>query len=234
MKNYRLANVAAALAAVSLALAGIAATAGAAGKSATLATARQALLVRSDFPSGWTTSSGGGNSPSNIGIAQMSGCLGVPAKVVKYNPPTANSPEFDQNNSGFTVDDNVAVFPSVKVATQQFNIFGSSLSATCIARAFNTPTVKAVFAKSIGNGAKIGLVTAKNAPKLSVPNKSTALQMQFPISTKSTKITLSMTLVIIMSKSMTEGSELAFISYLSPFPSALEARLEAITASRLG
>jgi hypothetical protein len=77
-------------------------------------------------------------------------------------------------------------------------------------------------------------VTAKNAPKLSVPNKSTALQMQFPISTKSTKINLSMTLVIIMSKSMTEGSELAFISYLSPFPSALEARLEAITASRLG
>ena len=212
---------------------GCATLVGASTKSSEVAVARRALLVRSDFPSGWTTSSAGNNSPSNLGVPQMASCLGVPAKVVNYNPPTANSPEFDLTNAGLSVNDSVAVFPSASIGRQQFNVYGSSSSPVCFAHALNTPSVKAVFERQIGDGAKIGLVAAGFVATPRVAKKATAMEIQIPFVLKGRSFQITITQVIILSKSLTEGAELTFTSFLSPFPSSLESQLDATTAARL-
>ena len=73
--------------AVAVALLGLPASAASASRKADVALARKALIVRSDFPSGWTTSSNGGNANKNLGVPQMLACLGFPASLVNLNPP---------------------------------------------------------------------------------------------------------------------------------------------------
>jgi hypothetical protein len=225
-----IAIVGVAVALMSLPASGVSST-----RKAEVALARKALIVKSDFPSAWTTSSNGGNANKNLGVAQMLACLGMPASFVNYNPPEADSPTFNDNALGLTVDDSVDIFSSVKVAMEVFDLYGSPNSAKCVARAFNSTSVKAVFARGIGSGAKMGVGTVTALAKPVASNESNALELRLPFTYKGQQYVLESVDIVILSKSRTEGAELVLSgpsgSQLSP---SLVKHIESVTVQRLG
>ena|ERR1035441_31833 len=211
-----------------------AALAHASSNGAAIDEAKRALIVLTDFPKGWKSSpSGSGNSGSNnLGVKQMTACLGVSQNVVNYNPPSANSPDFDQQRSGLSVNDDVEIFPNASVATQQFGLYSARRAPTCMAVAFNTPSVKSQFARQLGAGVTIGKVTSARLPSPHVPVRATSLSLAIPIRDSGSTVTISMTIVIIVST--LKGSELTFISPSGKvFPATLESRLDLLSAERL-
>jgi len=197
-----------------------------------VAVARKALLVRSDFPKSWTTFPSGGNS--ELGNAQIAECLGIAKSVVDYNPPHANSPSFTNGNRGWSVDDDVAIFPSAKIATQQFNIYGSRESVSCIGRAYNYATVKAAFARQLGRGFTVNTIVARALPKPTTLDESSAFELHFQITDAGKKLSINSEIVTIMSRSRNEGAQLQFVSSLgNAFAQSFEANLVTLTVRRL-
>lgn len=201
--------------------------------SAAVKGAKKALIVVSDFPAGWTTSPSGNTSSSHLGVVQVAACLGVSAKEVTYNPPQANSPNFNQNSAGLSAGDDVEIFPNATVVNQQFDLYSAIRAPTCFAQAFNTPSVKAAFAKQLGTGVTIGKVTSARLARPRVHDRATALSVTIPIKHGGTTITISLVGVIIVSG--LKGAELIFTSAKgTAFPASLAAHLESVTAQRLG
>jgi hypothetical protein len=205
--------------------------AGASSRSAAIAQARRILIVKADFPAGWTTTPSD-NSSSNLGNAQVAKCLRVPVSVVNYNPPSAYSPDFNHNSTGASVSDEVSVFPNEKTVTEQFSVYSSARTPRCYAKVMNTQSIKAAFEKEIGSGAVIGTVTAKWLAKLGVGDRATGLLLSFPFTTQGESFYFSLTFVTMVSKLVT--AQLTFTSIGSePFSPSLAAHLERVTAQRL-
>jgi hypothetical protein len=214
---------------------GLADLAGATSNKAAAAQARRALITRSDFPTGWTTSASGGNSNSNLGAAQISACLKIPEAEVNYNPPTANSPTFNFSDDGFTVNDSVSVFPNKKIAAEQFGIWASPRSVGCVATVFNTSSMKASLDRDLGGGGKIGKVSVAKLAALNLTNESAGMRIHMPFTYKGKSYAMAIAVVVIMSTSTQEGAQLVFDTVLGvPFPASLISHLEAVTAQRLG
>jgi hypothetical protein len=208
--------------------------AGALSRAAAVAEAKQALIVRSDFPTGWTVSpSDNSNNDNTPGVAQLAACLGVPKSVVNYNPPQAYSPDFNQNSTGLSVYDDVEVFPNVKILNQQFGLYTGAKSPGCLAAAFNTPSVKAQLAKSFGAGVKVGTVTSSVGARPDVKDEAAAIGVTIPYVYKGSKGSISVDMVFIVHA--LRGAELTFTSASGlPFPAALATHLELVTDQRLG
>ena len=182
--QHRLACVIVALTISSMALVGMAPIASASSNSLAVAKAKLALIVRTDLPAGWTTSSNGGNSSNTPTQLSLAKCLGTSVSEVNYNPPTANSPEFDQNSDGLSVNDSVSVFPNVKVATEQFDLFNSTRSPACMATWMNSPSMRASFKKGLKAGMNIGVVTAIKVASPPVAAKTIAIKINIPVQDK--------------------------------------------------
>jgi hypothetical protein len=202
-------------------------------RKADVALARKALVVLSDFPSGWTTTpySNSGGSP---GLKQIAACLHVPVSVVNYNAPEADSPNFNDTALDLQVQDSVDVFPNLKIATQQFDLL-SGKSLGCVAEVFNTPAMKAQFSRAIGKGSKVGTITVSALPSPAPGNESNAFVMRVPTTYRGVTLTAVIETATIMAKSKTEGAQLT-ITYtsLSKIPASLVSHLEAVTVERLG
>jgi hypothetical protein len=213
----------------------IVAPSGALSNKAAVAEAKKALIVHSDFPTGWTVSpsDNSNNNDNTPGLAQLAACLGVPKSVVNYNPPQAYSPDFDQNKTGLSVYDDVEVFPSVTILNQQFGLYTGAKSPGCLAAAFNTPSVKAELAKSFGAGVTVGTITSSTGPRPAVKDEAAAIGVTIPILYNGTKETISVVMVFIVHA--LRGAELTFTSASGlPFPAALATHLELVTNQRLG
>ena len=218
---------------ITVAMLGGAGSASTASRKADVALARRALVVLSDFPSGWTTSpySNSGGSP---GLKQIAACLHIPLSVVNYNPPEAGSPNFNETALNLQVQDSVDVFPNVKIATQQFNLL-SGKSLGCVTEVFNSSAIKAMLTREIGKGAKVGTITASSLPSPAPDNESDAFVIHIPATYRGVTLTVEIETVTIMSKSKTEGAQLNFnYSSFSKVPSSLISHLEAVTVVRLG
>ena len=205
----------------------------AASRKADVALARKALVELSDFPSGWTTTpySNSGGSP---GLKQIAACLHVPVSVVNYNAPEADSPNFNYTALDLQVQDSVEVFPNLKIATQQFNLL-SGKSLGCVTQVFNSSSMKAQFSRAIGEGSKVGTITASALPSPAPANESNAFVIRIPAMYRGLTITVNIETVTIMAKSKTEGAQLTFsYSSLSKVPASLVSHLEAVTVARLG
>jgi hypothetical protein len=197
-----------------------------------VAVARKALLVRSDFPKSWTTFPSGGNS--ELGNAQIAQCLGIPKSVVDYNPPHASSPDFSDTNRGLSVDDEVSIFPSSTVATQQFKIYGSRHSLGCIERAYNSASVKTAFARQLGKGVTVNTIVVVAMPTPSKVDESSAFELVIQIADAGKKDSIDSQIVTIMSRTRNEGAQLIFVSSLGfPLAQSLDANLESLTVKRL-
>ena len=203
-------------------------------RKAEVALAREALVVHSDFPNGWTTSpyNSSGGTP---GLKQIATCLHVPVSVVNYNPPEANSPYFNDAATGVQAQDSVDVFPNVKTGAQQFNLFASAKSLGCFVEVFNSPAIKSLFTRQIGKGSRVGTITGTELARPALSNESNAFVVRIPGTYRGVTLTIELEVVTIMSKSLTEGAQMTFdYSSNARFPASLISHLEAITVERLG
>jgi|SRR6202453_4240479 hypothetical protein len=206
--------------------------AGALSHAAAVAEAKQVLIVRSDFPASWTVSPSD-NSNNAPGVAQLAACLGVPKSVVNYNPPQAYSPNFNQNKTGLSVNDDVEVFPNIKILNQQFGLYTGAKSPDCLAVAFNTPSVKAQLAKSFGAGVTVGTITASKDARPDVKDEAAAIGVNVPFVYKGSNESITIVMAFIVHG--LRGAELTFTSASGlPFPAALATHLELVTDQRLG
>jgi hypothetical protein len=203
-------------------------------RKADVALAKKALVVKSDFPSDWTTSPYS-NSAGTPGLKQVAACLHVPISVVNYNPPEANSPYFNDNPIDLQAQDSVDVFPNRETATQQFDLFASAKSLSCFVKVFNSPNLKQLLERESGKGSKFGTITGTELPKPVAGNASNAFVIRIPGTVRGVAIVVYIETVTIMSKSETEGAQLTFnYASFTKFPASLVPHLEAITVKRLG
>ena len=204
------------------------------GGHGVLAQAKKDLLVRSDFPTGWSgqgsvsTSSGGGGS-SFPGENQLASCLGVSAAVINLDAPNATSPNF-QNKAGTDfAQDNVSVFPSTRVAAQQYTTIADPKVPSCLTTVFQGPA-KQELANDVGKNTTLGTISvAPASPSWLVPH-STGFTLSFPVTTQG--ITVQSAVTIVSMVRGTTASQLTLTSVGLPFPSALARHLASVAYAR--
>jgi hypothetical protein len=201
-----------------------------AASSSLKAQAKKALIVKSDLPKGWTSSSSGNDSGSFPGLDQLGRCLGMPANVVTANPPTVYSPEFTSKNQELFVDDSVQIDPSVNFAKLDYESIAEAKSPGCVASLFNGPA-KVSLAKGFGHGATIGTFVASRTPSSYFGPHVADVTLYFPVTFSGTTLNLEMTLTDYI-KGRLEQSMLLF-AIESNFPSSLSKHLTTVGDQRL-
>ena len=135
-------RVAAGLLAAGILVGTLASSAGAVGLSVTSqekAQARQALLVLSDFPKGWTSSPNSSSTTSlsaspGVGAnAQMARCLGVSPSLFESNPAQVQSPTFTDSGGKVLAFNSIAIFRSTSFAHNASAALSSPKAARCLA-----------------------------------------------------------------------------------------------------
>jgi hypothetical protein len=131
-------RVAAGLLAVGLSVGTFAASAGAAGSGMTpgeRTQAKNALLVLSDLPHGWTSGANGEFSVSSQDIGanqQVARCVGVSPATIEFNPPEVQSPTFGDSSRREVVENTILVFHSASSAHQMYTAFTSPKFPACL------------------------------------------------------------------------------------------------------
>ena len=204
------------------------------GSHEALAQAKRDLLVRSDFPSGWSgqgsvSTSGGGGGSSFPGENQLASCLGVSAAVVNLNAPNATSPNF-QNKAGTDyAQDNVSIFSSTRVATQQYATMAEPKVPSCLTTVLQGPA-RQELANEVGKNMTLGTITVAPATFSWLVAHSTGFTISFPVTTQG--ITVNSAITVVSMVRGTTGSQLTLTSVGLPFPSALARHLVSVAYSR--
>ena len=194
------------------------------------AQAKKALLVKSDFPKGWTSSSSGNNSGGFPGEGQLANCLGLPASVITANPPAVYSPEFSTKNQELFVDDSVQIDPSAKFAKQDYESLAEAKSPSCWASEFNGPA-KASLSKGFGRGATIGTFVASRSPSSYFGPHVADVTLYVPMTVSGVTLNLEMTLADYIKGRLEQG--MIFFAIESNFPSSLSKHLTTVGDQRL-
>jgi hypothetical protein len=208
--------------------------AGASSSSNTqLSQAKKALIVRSDFPSGWsaqgsvTTSKGGtGSFP---GGSELASCLGVSETLINVNAPSANSPSFTTKNGEQTVQDAVSVFSSTKFAAQENAAISSSKVPGCLNTVLQGPARQAIV-NSIGQGITIGTISVKPVPKSDLSSHATGFTMSFPAMDKGVTLQTSISVISVVKGKI--GSQLTIESVSTPVSASLTKHLVSVINQR--
>jgi len=200
-----------------------------------VAKANAALLIQSDVPAGWTATPVD-NSSNNSGLggqdgtAQLASCLGVAASSLDSNPPTADSPTFTSPNGALTVDDEVQVFSTVAAAVNDFSLFSSPKTPSCITSVFNGP-LRSQFADQLQAGQTLVSVStsAKSFPR--VGDHSGDVQITFVVGQSGVNVKVFLDLIVV-----TKGRSETVLTLTQPQVLAqpsLGTQLAGIAASRM-
>jgi hypothetical protein len=206
--------------------------AGAAESSSTktaVANAKKALIVLKDLPKGWTSTPATGGNSSIPGASQLATCLGVPASVINDDPPSANSPEFDSANHLMTVNDSIAVSPSVKSAKADYNSLANAKTPGCLTTVLNGAS-KASLASEFGTGATIGTIDVTRAPNAEFAGHGADFTAFLPVTVQGQ--TLNVQLTIIDYLKGTENETVTFTAIETPFSTALAKHLTTVAVKR--
>ena len=132
---------------LALGLGGSLATAAGASSSgsASLTQARKDLLTLSDMPSGWKSTKNTNTNDNTAGAAQLAHCVGVSTSLIAENPPSVNSPQFQNTQGTLTVADNVTVFPSAKNAAAEHAVAVNPKLAPCLTSLASGPLKAKLF-----------------------------------------------------------------------------------------
>ena len=215
-----------------LALAMLAVTPGAADArpSSSLDQAKEALLVASDLPAGWTSTPSENNNSSFPGATQLARCLGVPTSIVTDDPPTANSREFDSKNQLQSVDDSVAVYPSAKAAEADHASLANTKAPSCLTQVLNGSARNAL-ASQFGSEATLGTILVSRSPASEFATGSANFTAFMPITTHGVTLNFELTVVDYV-KSRYEQT-VVLTSIQTPFPATLARHLTTVALARL-
>ncbi len=200
-----------------------------------LAQAKHDLLTSSDFPSGWTasgavTTSNGGAGSSFPGGAQLAACMGVSAKTLNLNAPTATSPTFKNGSGTSYIQNIVTVFPSAKVATKEYAALASSKLPACMTTALKGPAGQQLSA-SIGSGAKVGAFKVTKTPSSWLPRHTAGFDISFPFTESGINFNAKITMIVMVHG--TYGSQVVLTSVGTPIAGSLAHGLAATASARI-
>ena len=202
--------------------------------SSAVAQAKKALLVRSDFPSGWSahgsaTTSAGGGSTSFPGGSQLASCLGVSQSLIDLNTPSADSPTFETKGGIDTVQDSVSVFSTTKMAAQDYGAISSAKVPACMTTVLQGPARQEIVS-SIGHGISVGTISVAAVPHSALAARTSGFTMSFPATDNG--VTLQAAVTFISMVRGTRASQLTIESVGKAFPVSLQRHLVAVAYSR--
>ena len=207
--------------------AGFSTSAGAATHGSSLqAQAKLALLVRSDFPKGWTAPKGSGHNNDLPPSDQLAQCAGISPSLLSENPPQVNSPDFSSKDQSLEVDDVVSEFSSVADAKAQFGAMSNPKTAECLNQLATSD--KSFFIGTVPTGTTVGTITVTPGP--SIPGTASFVQ-HTPIDTQGISVTVTKTEVVFVHGRL--GQLLVFLGYGPTFPASLERHLITVAQHRL-
>ena len=206
--------------------AGGSALAGAAQATSLNAQAKKALLVKSDFPKGWTAPKGSGGNNDLPPSQQLAQCAGISLPLLNENPPQVNSPDFSSKDQSFEVDDIVSEFSSTADARAQFAAMSNPKTAGCLNQLATSD--KSLFLGTVPSGTTVGNITVTPGP--SIPGTASFVQ-HTPISSQGISLTVTETEVVFVHGRL--GQQLTFYGYGPTFPASLERHLISVAQHRL-
>lgn len=212
---------------------GVAGASGATG--AQLAQAKKALLVRSDFPSGWSaqgsvTTSAGGGSTTFPGGAQLATCLGVKQSLIDVNTPSAASPPFQTKGGVYSVVDSISLFASTRLADEANAAISSPKVPGCMSTVLQGPARQSIVG-SAGQGVTIGTITVAAVPHAKLPSHASGFTMSFPATDDGVTVNSAISVISVVRGKT--GSQLTFEAVGKTFPASLERHLVAVAAGRI-
>jgi hypothetical protein len=198
--------------------------------SASLAQARKDLLVLADMPSGWTSTKNPNTDSNTVGAAQLARCVGVAASLISENPPSVNSPQFQNSDGTLIVADNMTVFPSVKNAASEDATVANPKLPRCMT-VLATGPLKSKFFGKVPKGTTLGtpLVSAV-APSAFGPG-IVGYSMSVPVTSQGATTNLTVTQLVAVKGRL--GHQVTFTSIGAPFSPALEQRIMTVAARQL-
>jgi hypothetical protein len=196
---------------------------------AQLAQARKALLVLNDMPSGWTKTKAPNNS-STVGDAQLARCIGVPRSLITENPPSVNSPEFDNSQGALTVNDNVTVFPSVKNAAKELATVANPKTPGCMTSLATGPLKSKLLGKT-PKGVTFGTPLVSAIDPTTFGAGTAGYSMSMPVTSHGVTLNLTVTQVFAVKGRL--GHQITYTSVGVPFSIALEQHLTSVAVGRL-
>jgi len=200
-------------------------------KGSAVAMGRSEMIKISALPGRWTQSpygSGGGGGGGGFSGGPAS-CNGLSEPGVDQNPPTVESPYFDQKGTNVEIQEEIDVYPTAEQAAKDLKFDEASAAQQCIIGAVNQE--KASIAEGIGHGAKVGIITAQPAPVLQYDQGAVDLRLTIPIEVEGGSVDLYYDAVVIVhgrSEAVLDESNLS-----TPVPAALEATVDQAVARKL-
>lgn len=197
--------------------------------SSELAQARKALLVLSDMPSGWASTKAPHNPNSTVGDKQLAQCIGVAESLISENPPSVNSPQFQNGSGSLTVDDNVTVFPSAKNALAELHTAVNDKTPGCMTALAQGPLKKQLLGKP-PKGVTYGTPLVSATDPTAFPFTA-GYSISWPALTHHGTVNITVTQLFAVKGRL--GQQMVFTSLGSPFPIATEQHIAAAAVQRL-
>lgn len=195
-----------------------------------LTQARKDLLVLSDMPAGWTSTKNTNNSNSTVGDKQLAHCTGVSTSLIAENPPSVNSPQFQDKQGTLMVADNVTVFPSAKNAAAEYATVANPKLPGCMTAVASGPLKAKLFGK-IPKGTTLGtpLVSAVDPSAFGPGVDGYALSV--PVTSQGVTVNLTVTQLDTVKGRL--GNQATFTAIGAPFSISLEKQIMSVAAGRL-
>jgi hypothetical protein len=200
------------------------------------AQAKSELLVRSDFPRGWSgqgsvkTDDNNGGSANFPGGQQVLSCIGVPKSLVDLSTPEAVSPTFQTKGGEDSAQDTVSIAPSTKVAKEADTLLSSPKVPGCMTAFFQGPARQSILG-SAGSGVTIGTIAVAAANRALLIPHALGVTISFPETTQGVTLNLQISLI-----SVTHGktnSQLSLTSVTGAFSPSLARHLETVASGRI-
>jgi hypothetical protein len=193
------------------------------------AQARRALLVLSDMPAGWTKTKAPNNN-SNVGAAQLARCIGVAKSLITENPPSVNSPQFQNRNGTLMVNDNVSIFPSAANAAKELATIANTKTPGCMTTLASGP-LKAKLLGGIPKGVSVGTPLVSAVDPTTFGTGTAGYSMSVPMTAHG--LTFNVTVTQIFAVKGRLGQQVSFTSIGPPFSIATEQHLTSLAVGRL-
>lgn len=201
------------------------------------AQAKKDLLVKSDMPKGWTTAKNTDAGSLGLGTGvpaaddQLASCLDVPQGVIEASPPVVSSPEFDSpGNQFYAVSDQVLVFNGSADAREQVAAYSSAKTPACLQTEAEGPYKNKILG-SIPKGVTLGAIKVTSADPAVIGPHAGGIDVRLSVTDHGVTVPLTFSEIVLANGRLLQ--QVTFVSYVRPFPVAVEEHLMAVLADRL-
>jgi hypothetical protein len=197
--------------------------------TASISQARKDLLVLSDMPAGWKSTKNP-NTNSTLGDTQLAQCIGVAKSLITENPPSVNSPQFQNAQGTLDVTDNVTVFPSDENAVAEVAIARNPKYPSCMTALASGPLKAKLFGK-LPKGTTVGTPLFSPVDPSAFAPGVVGFSMSVPITSQGVAINFNVTQLFVVKGRL--GHEVGFTAVGTPFSLALEQQIMAVAARQV-